>query len=106
MHMRATIALVMTFVTLGGTGTRYAQPALDPWFTLTKLAPNLWAAIDNPQVKQRSFSNAGFVLGDDGVIVFDTVTGDDSAGRLLQEIRKLTNLPLKFVVNTHYHGDH
>ena len=86
--------------------TPRAQAPTDPWFTLTKIGPNVWAAIDNPNAKQRSYSNAGIVIGDDGVLVIDTLTGDDAAGHLLQEIRKLTNLPIKFVVNTHYHGDH
>ena len=36
----------------------------------------------------------------------DTFSSDEAAGHLLQEIRKLTALPVKFVVNTHYHGDH
>jgi len=83
-----------------------AQTPADEWFSLTKIGPNVWAAVDNPKAKQRSYANAGFVIGDDGVLVIDTLLGDESARHLLQEIRKLTNLPVKFVVNTHYHGDH
>jgi cyclase len=83
-----------------------AQTPADEWFTLRQIAPNAWAAIDNPQAKQRAYANAGFVIGDDGVVVIDTLTGDESARHLLQQIRKLTALPVKFVVNTHYHGDH
>ena len=59
-----------------------------------------------PDAKQRSYANAGIVIGEDGVLVIDTLTGDEAATHLLQEIRKLTTLPVKFVVNTHYHGDH
>jgi cyclase len=83
-----------------------AQTPADEWFTLRKIAPNVWAAIDNPKAKQRTYANAGFVIDDDGVVVIDTLTGDESARHLLQQIRKLTALPVKFVVNTHYHGDH
>ena len=88
------------------TGTPRAQAPAGEWFTLNQIAPGVWAAIDNPKAKQRSYANAGFVIGDDGVIVIDTLTGDEVGRHLLQEIRKLTNLPVKFVVNTHYHGDH
>jgi cyclase len=87
-------------------GASRAQAPAEQWFTLNKIGPNVWAAIDNPKAKQRSYSNAGFVIGEDGVLVIDTLTGDEAAGHLLQEIRRLTPLPVKFVVNTHYHGDH
>src|SRR5262245_48331010 len=88
------------------TGASRAQTPADQWFTLSNTGPNVSAAIDNRKAKQRSFANAGVVIGDDGVLVIDTLTGDEAAGHLLQEIRKLTTLPVKFVVNTHYHGDH
>jgi hypothetical protein len=45
------------------------------WFTLTNIAANTWAAIDNPRAKQRAYANAGFVIGDDGVVVIDTLRG-------------------------------
>lgn len=83
-----------------------AQAPTDSWFTVTKIGPNVWAAVDNPNAKQRSYANGGFVIGDDAVIVIDTMTGDDVAGHLLKEIRKTTNLPIRFAINTHYHGDH
>jgi glyoxylase-like metal-dependent hydrolase (beta-lactamase superfamily II) len=106
MRRRLTIAFSVATVALSGTGIIGAQQATDEWFTLSKLAPHVWAAVDNPKAKQRSYSNAGFVIGDDGVVVVDTMTGDDAARRLLREIRALTGLPVRFVVNTHYHGDH
>ena len=83
-----------------------AQAPTDPWFTLTKLGPNVWGAIDNPNAKQRSYANAGVVFGEDGGVVVDTLTGDEAASHLLQEIRKLSTLPITFVIDTHYHGDH
>jgi cyclase len=87
-------------------GGPHAQAPADAWFTLNQVGPNVWAAVDNPNAKQRSYSNAGIVIGDDGVVVVDTMTGFDASARLFQEVRRLTNLPVKFVVNTHYHGDH
>jgi glyoxylase-like metal-dependent hydrolase (beta-lactamase superfamily II) len=104
--MRVAIALSVTLAALLEAGIIGAQQAADQWFTLDKLAPDVWAAMDNPKAKQRSYANAGVVIGEDGVVVVDTMTGDDVAGRLLREIRALTSLPVRFVVNTHYHGDH
>jgi glyoxylase-like metal-dependent hydrolase (beta-lactamase superfamily II) len=51
-------------------------------------------------------SNSGFVITKDGVVVFDAL-GSPSLGRaLLEEIRKLTDKPIKLVIVSHYHADH
>jgi cyclase len=76
-------------------------------FTLHDLGNGAWAAIDNPAAKAgRSGANAGFVIGPDGVAEIDTFENVAAAQTLLDEIRKKTNLPVRFVVNTHYHLDH
>jgi len=64
----------------------------------------VYAAIDSP--KGAAGANAGFIIGDDGVVVVDTFVRLEAAKALLSEIRKLTPLPVKYVVNTHYHLDH
>jgi glyoxylase-like metal-dependent hydrolase (beta-lactamase superfamily II) len=46
------------------------------------------------------------VIGDNGVAVIDTFEDETAARQLLAEIQKLTKLPVKFVINTHYHLDH
>ena len=80
-------------------------PAADtPDFTVKKLAEGVYAAISADGSK--SGSNAGFVVGSNGVLVVDTFTSVGPARDLLAEIRKVTNLPIRFVVNTHYHLDH
>jgi cyclase len=73
-------------------------------FTIKPLGNNIFAAIAKP--KSAAGSNAGFVIGDDGVAVIDTFQDAGAARQLLAEIQKLTKLPIKFVVNTHYHLDH
>jgi len=73
-------------------------------FTLKPLGHGIYAAIDNP--KGEAGANAGFVVGDDGVAVIDTFENAPAAQALLGEIRMVTKLPIRFVVNTHYHLDH
>jgi cyclase len=77
------------------------NPALP--FTLKQVGPSAWAAID---LDGHAGSNAGFVIGDDGVAVIDTFEHEEAARALLEEIRKKTRLPVKFVIDTHYHLDH
>ena len=73
------------------------------FFKLAELAPGVFAAID---VEGKAGANAGFVIGDDGVLVIDSFYKPEAAQALLAEIRKRTALPLRFLVNTHYHIDH
>jgi glyoxylase-like metal-dependent hydrolase (beta-lactamase superfamily II) len=43
----------------------------------------------------------------DGLIVVDTKNpGDDNYNRVMEEIRSVSNLPVKYVLNTHHHPDH
>lgn len=51
-------------------------------------------------------SNAGFVITDDGVVVFDALGTPSLAWALLQKIRELTDKPVVKVVVSHYHADH
>jgi glyoxylase-like metal-dependent hydrolase (beta-lactamase superfamily II) len=73
-------------------------------FTLKQLAPGVYAAIDGPEHK--AGSNAGFVIGDDGVLVVDAFFNTDAAKALVGEIHRLTPKPIRYLVNTHYHLDH
>src|SRR6266545_2230609 len=84
-----------------------AAPAAGPDpgtpFTLRQVAPGIYAAIDRDA---RAGANAGFVIGDDGVVVVDSFQFPEAAESLLAGIRRLTPLPVRYVINTHYHIDH
>src|SRR5215472_7749420 len=75
-----------------------------PDFTVKKIGEGVYAAISPDRSK--AGSNAGFIVGSAGVLVVDTFVDVAPAKELLAEIRKITNLPIRFVVNTHYHLDH
>ncbi len=51
-------------------------------------------------------SNAGFVITNEGVVVFDGLGTPSLADAMLKEIRKLTDKPIKLVIVSHYHADH
>ncbi len=44
-------------------------------------------------------------VGDDGVLLIDAAY-ERTANDLLEEIRQLSAMPIKFIINTHLHGDH
>lgn len=51
-------------------------------------------------------SNAGFVVTDAGVVVFDSLGSPSLAWALRQRIREITDKPVVKVVVSHYHADH
>jgi glyoxylase-like metal-dependent hydrolase (beta-lactamase superfamily II) len=51
-------------------------------------------------------SNAAFVITDDRVVVIDALGSPPLAQELLVQIRRITPLPVKHVIVTHYHADH
>jgi cyclase len=79
-------------------------PNAQPPFQIKLIGTNVWAVIDDAEGD--AGANAGFVVGDDGVAVIDSFENEAAAKALIEQIHALTHLPVKFVVNTHYHLDH
>jgi glyoxylase-like metal-dependent hydrolase (beta-lactamase superfamily II) len=48
--------------------------------------------------------NSGVIIGDDGVMVIDTTATPVMAQALIRHIREVTDLPIKYVVLSHYHA--
>ena len=80
------------------------SPKADEDFQLVKVAEGVYAAI--AKSGGLASGNAGFVIGDDGVLVFDTFFTPAAIEELVSEIESLTKLPIKYAVNSHYHLDH
>jgi glyoxylase-like metal-dependent hydrolase (beta-lactamase superfamily II) len=51
-------------------------------------------------------ANAGFVVTEEGVVVYDALGTPALGYRLLLKIREVTDRPVKIVVAGHYHADH
>jgi len=69
-----------------------------------QLAPNIYAYIQSRATWY--WSNAGFVVGKDYVVVVDSLATVGLTQRLRDEIRKITDKPIRYLINTHHHGDH
>ncbi len=54
----------------------------------------------------RNIVNSSIVIGDSGVAVIDTQVNQMMAKRLLHAIRDITDKPILYAINTHYHWDH
>jgi cyclase len=51
-------------------------------------------------------TSGGFIIGDNGVLVVESMLNRRLANQLLALIREKTDKPILYLVNTSYHGDH
>lgn len=75
---------------------------------LTRIAENVYSyvGIGNASPSNSFAANAGIVIGRDGILVVDTLISAKEGQRFLADIRKVSDKPIKYVVNTHTHLDH
>ncbi len=73
-------------------------------FDIQKVAEGVYAAIPKPG--KIVGANAAFVVDRDEVLVVDTHYRPSAARALIAEIKNITPLPVRYVMNTHWHNDH
>ena len=94
---------LLTSLALVLSGNPFAHGAADSddWVTLSD---GVFARI--VPASGNSVSNAGVVVLDRGVLVFDTHLTLEGAQALAQRIRSVTAKAVQYVVNSHFHPDH
>jgi cyclase len=73
-------------------------------FDLQAVADGVYAAIAKPRTPINC--NAAVIVYDDGVLVVDTHSRPSSARGLIRQIAAVTDKPVRYAVNTHFHWDH
>jgi cyclase len=75
-------------------------------YELQKIAEGVYAFIAPESDSGVVQSNCTVIIGDDAVLVVDTGQFPSLAERMVTDIKKLTNKPVRYIVNTHWHFDH
>lgn len=83
----------------------FAQTAT-PSFNIQKLANGVHAVIRKEPPSLWFNPNNAFIIGKTGVIVIDSNISSDYTREVLAALRKITDKPVKYVINTHWHEDH
>jgi glyoxylase-like metal-dependent hydrolase (beta-lactamase superfamily II) len=71
-----------------------------------EVAKGIYLFVSQPYGDVGLDGNAVAILSNAGVLVFDTNGTPAASAAVLAEIRRLTDQPVKYVVNSHWHWDH
>jgi glyoxylase-like metal-dependent hydrolase (beta-lactamase superfamily II) len=91
---------VLTLLALLMAGAPPVAAAQAPPVAVRQVASDLYFFFDY------AGSNSVFLVTSDGVLVIDTRQHPRAGEELIAEIRKITDKPIRWVINSHFHGDH
>lgn len=106
----AFIFIISSFLIMGcnkAATSSYAKTDVE--MTLKQVSEHVYyvqGKAGTPNENEGFISNAGFIITDEGVVVFDALGTPSLAYLLLEKIRSVTDKPILKVIVSHYHADH
>ncbi|MGJ3244453.1 MAG: MBL fold metallo-hydrolase [Elainellaceae cyanobacterium] len=111
------VALITCLSIIGWNARSHAQTSptslsLDTaGLTLEQLADGVYGLIASTDFPPQdpattAICNGGIVIGTDGVLVIDPFQNEALGNLMFETVASLTDQPVTYVVNTHYHFDH
>src|SRR5436309_10358395 len=91
---RAALAMVWA----AGLWMAWSQQQPRPPLTIEKVTANLWVLIGNG-------GNVAVMPTSDGAVIVDDKFAQD-APEIVAKVKSVTDKPIRYVLNTHHHGDH
>ena len=102
MRTSSIVRLILAALLLGGVWAAYTQQQRPPsTFKTNKIANDLYE-IENVGSLA---GNVTVLVTDEGLIVVDDKFDPDHGG-IMAQIKTFTDKPIKYIINTHHHGDH
>jgi glyoxylase-like metal-dependent hydrolase (beta-lactamase superfamily II) len=101
------LTLLMLFISAAQGAPNY--PPVTVEIPVEQVAPHSYYALGAAGMATENegfISNAGFVVTDAGVVVFDSLGSPSLAWALREKIREITDKAVLKVVVSHYHADH
>ena len=71
-----------------------------PGTEIVELADGMYARL------HENLTNAGIIIGDEGVMIIDSLRMPSFARDLKDDVKLITDKPIKYVLDTHAHWDH
>ena len=103
--LRTGLAVVATTLMLAGAAVAQQPPAAPPPPDFSKVEIKTTDLGDNMYMLEGQGGNITVAVAKDGIIMVD---GQYAAlhDKIKAAISTVSNLPIKYLINTHFHGDH
>ena len=79
----------------------------DPYmFTFKKISDDIYVAIRPNSLRPPEEGNCTIIINEEDVTIVDTSGSPRGADGIIKQLKKITNKPVRDIINTHWHGDH
>ena len=102
---RCAAVLILFFVCLTATG-QDQLPTVFTTYDTVKLADGIYAFIPAQDAGAFVSGNSVLIFGSDCALVVDSGHVPSVTKKMIADVARLTNKPVRFLVNTHWHPDH
>jgi len=100
---RPRLAVVLVLAAVGGPAFR-AQTPPPAAYRFQPIVPGVYSAIGTGTLNVGS--NSAVIVNRDDVLIVDSHISPESGRVMLQELKAITDKPVRFLLNTHFHFDH
>jgi cyclase len=101
---RTRIALVLAAIAITAVVFHAQSPAPQAAYKFTEIVPGIYSAIGTGTMNVGS--NSAVIVNRDEVMIVDSHISPESGRAMLQELKAITDKPVRFLINTHFHYDH
>jgi cyclase len=102
--MRIRLALLLAGVALGTFVFHAQTPPPQAAYRFQQIVPGVYSAIGTGSLNVGS--NSAVIVNRDDVLIVDSHVSPESARVMMQELKAITDKPVRFLINTHFHYDH
>lgn len=98
------VPLTLTLALLSAAALWSQTGPLPAAYRFQEIQPGIYSAIGTGQMNVGS--NSAVIVNRDDVLIVDSHISPESARAMLREIKTITDKPVRFLINTHFHYDH
>ena len=102
--IRIRVALALAGVAVSALVFHAQTPAPAAAYKFTEIVPGVYSAIGTGTMNVGS--NSAVIVNRDDVVIVDSHTSPESGRAMLQELKAITDKPVRILINTHFHYDH
>ena len=101
---RSRFALALVGIATVSLAFRAQPPGSAAAYKFQPIAPGVYSAIGTGTLNVGS--NSAVIVNRDDVVIVDSHISPESARVMLRELKSISDKPVRFLVNTHFHYDH